>query len=183
MWRRLHKLFIYLSKLRLSIIEKPVNFRLIFSLSLSFKVKIGNNILYCCFVQGLGGAVSSGSCQHSDRGDTVYEQRPTHGLHVNSCDSLTVSKSAANKKKLIRLTVFWFGLLAVSSSECSSIQLSSRWYLCTQESPYVLHPVSQKFLQHCLWNSFSVGLNNSGPWEWVKRKRMRDYCCDMKQLE
>ena len=35
MWRRLHKLFIYLSRLRLSIIEKPANFRLIFSLFLS----------------------------------------------------------------------------------------------------------------------------------------------------
>ena len=78
----------------------------LFSLSLSFKVKIGNNILFCCFVQGLGGAVSGGSCQHRNGGDTVYEQRPTHGLHVNSCDSLTVSKSAANRKKLIRLTTF-----------------------------------------------------------------------------
>ena len=35
-------------------------------------------------------------------------------------------------------------------------QFSSRWYLCVQESPYSLHPASQKLPQRCLWNSFSV---------------------------
>ena len=30
-----------------------------------------------------------------------------------------------------------------------SVQFSSRWYLCAQESPYALHPVSQMFPQHC----------------------------------
>jgi len=32
-------------------------------------------------------------------------------------------------------------------------QFSSRWYLCAQESPYVLYHVTQKFPQCCLWNS------------------------------
>ena len=27
----------------------------------------------------------------------------------------------------------------------SSVQFSSRWYLCAQKSPYVLHPICQKF--------------------------------------
>ena len=36
------------------------------------------------------------------------------------------------------------------------IQLSSRRYLCVQKSPYVLHPVSQKFSQHCLGNSSAI---------------------------
>ena len=36
------------------------------------------------------------------------------------------------------------------------IQLSSRRYLCVHKSPYVLHPVSQKFSQHCLGNSSAI---------------------------
>ena len=41
----------------------------------------------------------------------------------------------------------------------SSLQFSSRWYLCTQKSQYyALHPISQKFPQRCLWNSSSVRL-------------------------
>ena len=31
----------------------------------------------------------------------------------------------------------------------SSVQFSSRWYLCARKSPYALHPVSQKFPQRC----------------------------------
>ena len=40
----------------------------------------------------------------------------------------------------------------------SSLQFSSRWYLCTQKSQYALHPISQKFPQYCLWNSSNVCL-------------------------
>ena len=40
---------------------------------------------------------------------------------------------------------------------------SSRWYLCTQKSPYALHPFSQKFPQHCLWNGSKVYLTDAGP--------------------
>ena len=36
----------------------------------------------------------------------------------------------------------------------SSVQ--SRWYLCTRESLYALHPVSQEFPQCCFWNSSKV---------------------------
>ena len=31
--------------------------------------------------------------------------------------------------------------------KASSVQFSSRWYLCAWKSPYALHPVSQKFPQ------------------------------------
>ena len=42
---------------------------------------------------------------------------------------------------------FLFYLLIVGS-----VQFSSKWYLCTQKSPYVLHPISQ-FPQRCLCNN------------------------------
>ena len=45
----------------------------------------------------------------------------------------------------------------------SSVQFSSRWYLCARKSPYALHPVSQKFPQRCLWNGSSVRLTDDGP--------------------
>ena len=45
----------------------------------------------------------------------------------------------------------------------SSVQFSSRWYLCPRKSPYALHPVSEKFPQRCLWNSSKVRLNDDGP--------------------
>ena len=45
----------------------------------------------------------------------------------------------------------------------SSVQFSSRWYLCARKSPYALHPVSQKFSQSCLWNSSNVRLTDDGP--------------------
>ena len=44
-----------------------------------------------------------------------------------------------------------------------SVQFIPRWYLCAQESPYALHPVSQKFPQSCLWNSSNVRLTDDGP--------------------
>ena len=31
-----------------------------------------------------------------------------------------------------------------------SVHFSSQWYLCAQENPYVHHPLSQRFSQHCL---------------------------------
>ena len=34
----------------------------------------------------------------------------------------------------------------------NSVQFSSRWYLCAWKSPYVLHLISQKLPQQCLWN-------------------------------
>ena len=44
----------------------------------------------------------------------------------------------------------------------SSVQFSSRWYLCTRKSPYVLHPVSKRFPQRHLWNGFNVRLIEDG---------------------
>ena len=38
-----------------------------------------------------------------------------------------------------------------------SVQFSSRWYLCTQKSPYALHPISRKFSQYCFWNRVFSG--------------------------
>ena len=43
-----------------------------------------------------------------------------------------------------------FAVLLVRSIRRSSVQFSSRWYLCARKSPYALHPVSQKFPQLCL---------------------------------
>ena len=42
----------------------------------------------------------------------------------------------------------------------SSVQFSSRWYLCTRKSPYVLHPIFQNFPQRCLSNGSTI-LNRS----------------------
>ena len=47
--------------------------------------------------------------------------------------------------------------------EEGSVQFSSRWYLCARKSPYVLHPVSKRFPQRHLWNSFNVRLIEDGP--------------------
>ena len=58
-------------------------------------------------------------------------------------------------------------LLGLHSAERSpvwfgSVQFRSGWYLCARKSPYVLHPVSQKFPQHCRWN----GSNVLSHWRW-----------------
>ena len=45
---------------------------------------------------------------------------------------------------------------------CSSVQFSSRWYLCARKIPYALHSVSQKFPQRCLWNGSNVRLTDDG---------------------
>ena len=45
----------------------------------------------------------------------------------------------------------------------SSVQFSSRWYLCAWKSPYALHPICQKFPQHHLWNDSNVWLIDNGP--------------------
>ena len=37
----------------------------------------------------------------------------------------------------------------------SSVQFSSRWSMHLGKSIYLLHPLSQKFSEHCLWNDFS----------------------------
>ena len=51
------------------------------------------------------------------------------------------------------------------SQLCSfmKVSLNLSWYLCAQESPYALHPISQEFPQCCLWNSSNGGLVNDGP--------------------
>ena len=54
---------------------------------------------------------------------------------------------------------FFFKNLETS---CCSVQFSSRWYLYAWKGPYVLHPVSQTFSQHCLWNGSSVRLIDDG---------------------
>ena len=45
----------------------------------------------------------------------------------------------------------------------SSVEFSSRWYLYAWDSPYILHPISQKLPWCCLWNRSSVGLIDNGP--------------------
>ena len=56
----------------------------------------------------------------------------------------------------------------VSTHNCTGnglihyIQFSSRWYLCAWNSPYALHPNSQKFPHRCLWNGSNVRLTDVG---------------------
>ena len=52
----------------------------------------------------------------------------------------------------------------------SSVQLSSIWYLSTQESPYALHPISRKFPQCCSSNSSNVGLIDNDPVSSFRRR-------------
>ena len=50
--------------------------------------------------------------------------------------------------------------------QLSSVQCSSRWYLCAREGPFSLHPVSQVFPQCCPWDSSNVGLMwDDGRWQ------------------
>ena len=48
-----------------------------------------------------------------------------------------------------------------------SVRFSSRWYLCTRESPYIYmcvhHPIFQKFPQYCLGNRSTVPLIDINP--------------------
>ena len=46
--------------------------------------------------------------------------------------------------------------------EFSILPFSSRWYLCTQKCPHALHPISQNFSQHRLWNGSNVCLTDNG---------------------
>ena len=50
----------------------------------------------------------------------------------------------------------------VHKSVCQS-QFSSRWHLCMQKSPYVLHHIFKKIAWSCLWKSSSVHLTDNGP--------------------
>ena len=53
----------------------------------------------------------------------------------------------------------WLIFMTVSAWFCS-VQFSSRWYICGWESSYVLHPFSQKFPQHCHWNSLNISMTS-----------------------
>ena len=56
------------------------------------------------------------------------------------------------------------GLVQSSGAlQSSSVQFSSRWYLCARKSPHALHPISQTFPQRCLWNGSNVRLTDDGP--------------------
>ena len=50
----------------------------------------------------------------------------------------------------------------VHKSVCQP-QFSSRWYLCMQKSPNVLHHIFKKIAWSCLWKSSSVHLTDNGP--------------------
>ena len=52
--------------------------------------------------------------------------------------------------------------LIISYDAPCKVQFSSRRYLCTQKSPYALHPVSQKFSQSRLSNGSSI----TSDWPW-----------------
>ena len=78
-----------------------------------------------------------------------------HHTTFSVCESVWPSSQAAGIGKQMDST------LALLSLHMTSLQFSSR-YISSQESPYVLHPVSQKFPQCCFWNSSSVGLIDHG---------------------
>jgi len=67
---------------------------------------------------------------------------------------LVLQRSTANALELTRYMQLYTD---------SSVQFSSRWYLCARKSPYALHPVSQKFPQRCLSGGSSVRLTDDGP--------------------
>ena len=50
-----------------------------------------------------------------------------------------------------------------ASEQNSSVQFSSKWYLCARKSPYALRPVSQNFPQRCFWDGSNVRLSDDGP--------------------
>ena len=56
-----------------------------------------------------------------------------------------------------------FNSVSATSGRYSSVQFSSRWYLCARKSPYAIHPVSHKHAQHCLWNGSNVRLIDDSP--------------------
>ena len=71
--------------------------------------------------------------------------------------------------------LFCFGLIAFIGKErsnmaaiwetqiqSSSIQSTLNWNIRVLKCPYVLHPVSQKIPQCCLWNNSSLGLAIDG---------------------
>ena len=76
----------------------------------------------------------------------------------------------------LRCTVFLLRMLVLQHSTAnaleltrymqlytdSSVQFSSRWYLCARKSPYALHPVSQKLPQRCLSGGSNVRLTDDG---------------------
>ena len=64
---------------------------------------------------------------------------------------------------LTQHTFLWSPSPSLQQRTINSVQFSSRWYLCTQKSPYALHPFSRKLPQHHLWNSSNVHLTDDGP--------------------
>ena len=67
-------------------------------------------------------------------------------------------KSSNHKQSLFHL------LLHLQCKQCiSSVNFSSRWYLCGRKKPFSLHLVSQKFLQRCPWNSSNALVIYNGP--------------------
>ena len=61
----------------------------------------------------------------------------------------------------LRYRSTWYGHTCAHNTHRD--QFSSRWHLCTQKSPYTLHPVSWKFPQRCLWNDSNVRLSDNDP--------------------
>ena len=90
------------------------------------------------------------------------------------------ASSAGHKTRIIQLDIT-SSLRTICHTSVSSVQFSSRWYLCARKSPYALHHVSQKFPQRCLWNSSNFRLTDDGPLflltvvNFAKKKR-RQYC-------
>ena len=59
-------------------------------------------------------------------------------------------------------------------------RFSSLWYLCVQKSPCMLHPISQRLPQCCLWNGSNICLIHNGPivkhiTHWVVRHKHGNY--------
>ena len=77
----------------------------------------------------------------------TYTSTPTHQLPNAS----TIQKTPPHPPNQIKCCFL------------KSFSLSSRWYLCAQESPCVFHSISQKIPQCCLWNGSNVHLTDNGP--------------------
>ena len=83
------------------------------------------------------------------------------GGHATYNDGLQKDEAGSHSRKI------WSEIYDRLMKRCypieGSVQLSSRWDLCAQKSPYGLHPDFQKFPLCYLWNGSNLCLTDSGP--------------------
>ena len=95
-----------------------------------------------------------------------------HGSEGVNCNFFTcyTEHVLGNLVSLVQNRLFKF--FFIHKFQMFMVQFTSRWYLCTQKSPYDMCStlVSQNFPQHCLWNSSNVHLIKDGPLSSIQRR-------------